>query len=84
MFVCLSLVGGRGRSNFCDVNWARRYLTLTGIIIIKGQLSDVNNSCVTGQILRLLPRFDSETKESLAVTIRPVSYLVSRGADFEK
>ena len=25
MFVCLSLVGGRGRSNFCDVNCARRY-----------------------------------------------------------
>ena len=48
MFVCLSLVGGRGRSNFCDVNCARRYfeaakLLMSEIVLFPASLELYNS-----------------------------------------
>ena len=48
--------------------------TLTGTAIVKGQLSDVNKPCVTGQLFRsLIPTFRQRNKKRLAVAFRPLS-----------
>ena len=46
MFVCLSLVGGRGRSNFCDVNCARRYCSefVNGLVKVNSHNYHINES----------------------------------------